>query len=630
MKELVLNAGMGDAVLARLQDFASLPTSGYVAGQAVASAVSELFGDGRAVMYNDVDVFRDRTPEEWQRFLDLCNASPEGVKSSRAIKTTQFTTLEIEEEYRRPVLSSVDRYRVIETRRRGLLNEIVCEFANTTPEKFLETFDMNCVQVGVDLESRKLIWTPEFERFNRTHELDIVRLHTPFHSLIRYFKKKAELEGVFGNDKRIVEMLAAAYYIEMAHERHGEGPKLHDYTDLRWRFGQGYREKLASVAGLILPHFSIETEVVNDYEVTHLKPRFTVDSDFCVSPKMPNIIHALPRYSRALREKHSKGTHRQLATVLPSITKSGLLRNHWLVHGEAFLNVEVSTEQLALMEHVGEERDILHHLSAPTLKEMVAKFQQVQEAVAQRGPWVYPVLVGARGLEWTGEAFAHYLDKRAKELQSKLKKPSLPVLNVNGYIARELVTNMEILNLLPKYSYRAVEGSDSRSKDARCILLTHPGNPGVEAVVHLTQCSYHRAWHAWSVVGRDHRDCSPMEAAAAKTYAHYTNLAVVLGKYPTKALVSLAPEMASALGAWIGSKVLEKIPGSFKMNLGHRLANKLDLEFSLCDAQGVWHYRNQLGYWQELAKRQAMRLFMPKKYARLAPQYAAETDDIPF
>jgi hypothetical protein len=630
MREIVLNSNMGEAVLQRLQDFTPLPAKGYVAGQAVASAVSELFGDGLAVMYNDVDVFRDETSEEWKRFINNFHNEDE-PKLRRAINTTQFTTLEIEEEYRQPVLNAVDRYRVVRTHRQGLLNEIVCQFAGKNPQKFLETFDMNCVQVGVDLESRKLIWTPEFERFSRTRELDVVTLHTPFHSLIRYFRKKDELEGVFGNDKRILEMLAAAYYIEVDH-RDQENGELREYSNLRWRFGQGYREKLAQVAGRILPHFSIESEIVNDYEVTYLKPRFDIDKDFCVAADMPNIVHCLPRYSRALREKHSKGTHRQVSYLASTITEPGLVRDHWLAYGDGFLNSEVAPELLAKMERIAKKQDIGARLTSDTLEEMVAKFKNVQDEVARRGQWVYPIVARARGVELRSAVLSRYLDEQETILKKALRKPSLPVMQVNGYSARELVTMMDLVVEMPRYGFHSSGRAHAGlSANERCIVLALPKHPRLGHLVLLSRSPYHWAWSVWSVQGKHGRDCGQGEVATAKTYANYSNLAVVLGKYPTAALVRMSPKAANALGAWVGSKVLSKVPRKLisKDSLWPALAKKLGLEYNVRTAEG-WHGPSKGKYWAEQLKRKAMQVFRPEKYEKLAPQYAEDAEDIPF
>lgn len=637
MRELVLNASMGDAVLLRLQDFTPLPGSGYVAGQAVASAVSEIFGDGAAVKYNDVDVFRKQTDDEWQSFVSRFGEEGEGATSGRAIGTTKFTTLEIEEEYSQLVLSSVERYRVIRTLRKGLLNEVVCEFSDTNHQNFLKTFDLNCVQVAVDLESRKLFWTPEFERFTRTRELDVVTLHTPFHSLIRYFKKKAELAGVFGNDKRIIELIAAAYYTEMTRFEEDEETNLREYSNLRWRFGQGYREKLAQVAGLIVPHFSIESEMVKDYEVTHLKPRFDIDKDFCISEDMPNIVHCLPKYSRALRDKHSKGSHRQLSYLTSNITEHSLVRDHWLVHGDAFLNDGVDRDKVAKMEKTVEKHNFARLVCAPTLDEMLAKFQSVQDAVSQRGRWVYQVLARTRGLELRPEVLAAHLDELAILMRKPLTKPGLPKLALEGYSARELVTPMELAVEMPRFG-RLPEGLEGNIKHGtqRSIMLTLPKHPRMGYVVDLVR--YHGQWD-WSVCrplvrGKHGRECGQREMYLAQTYANYTNLAVILGKYPTAALVWAAPKAANALGWFIGSKVLATLSrmsrSRFRVGYGARLATKLGLESPIRTAAGTWHSQSDVEFWKEHAKRKWMRVFAPKQYAKLAPQYAADAEDIPF
>ena len=55
-KSILLHPGMGESIVAHLSQFGNLPKTGILAGQAVDSAITDLFGNGGGV-YNDLDIF---------------------------------------------------------------------------------------------------------------------------------------------------------------------------------------------------------------------------------------------------------------------------------------------------------------------------------------------------------------------------------------------------------------------------------------------------------------------------------------------------------------------------------------------------------------------------------------------
>jgi hypothetical protein len=586
MGKLILNENMGGAILARLKDFTDLPQHGYVAGQSVASAVSELFGDGRAVSYNDVDVFRSRTAEEEESLLVWDEEKWVGpARQKRAINTCQFTTLELGESYGRITETTVGRYKVLKTTRNGMLNEVFCEFATTNTQKFLETFDLNCVQVGVDLATKKLFWTPEFQSFTETRQLDVVTLHTPFHSLIRYFRKKEELAGVFGNDERILEMLAAAYYIEMNQEHRSiksTGPA--EYRDLRWRFGQIYREKLDAVAGQILPHFSIESEMVNDYLVTHLVPRFEPGKDL-VRTKMPFLVHALPKLSRALREKHVKGAQSRLNYLAENVEEQSITRAHWLCTGEDFVKSNVTPMQMAQLDKVTNSHDISRHLASSSLTALWGKFSLVRKEVSRRGLWVYGVLETNAVQAWTEDSLTVFLDEQEHLLNRTYKKPTLHPLTLDGHVARELVSGMELVNEGQEL-HHCVGGYAGSVKAGRSRIISMRPSQHPDTWLTLELRRHKVGWSIEQLRGLQNRTASPLELKVAQVYLNYTNVAAIIGAPLARLAIRLVPEQVFAAGNWVSTNIVSrcdkrsshpysKFQGTITERLSLALARKL-------------------------------------------------------
>jgi hypothetical protein len=648
MGNIILNENMGEAILARLRDFADLPGHGYVAGQSVASAVSELFGDGRAVMYNDVDVFRTQTKEELLPFRTEAELEGPG-RPRRAIDTCDFTTMELKESYRQISECTVRRYKVLSTARKGLLNEVYCDFETRDPHKFLETFDMNCVQVGVDIETGKLFWTPEFDRFMRTRQLDVVTLHTPFHSLIRYFRKKEELEGVYGNDERIIELLAAAYEVEMGRaNRRKEDEGLIEYSNLRWRFGRIYRDKLDKVAGKILPHFTIETEMVNDYPVSFMVPRFQAGKDL-VRPDMPNIVHCLPKMSRALREKHVKGMQGRISYLADNIEKSGITRDFWLVKGDSYLKGNVTPAEMARMDKTVRSHAIYRHLEADTLGEQLEKFKRIRKEVSKRGLWVYGVMENSDVQQWTDETLSAHLDEEAKLLKMSLKKPTLPVYRIAEFTARELTTGMALAQEGAEL-HHCVGGYAKNIKGgySRIISFRTDGGPHTWLTVELRRDG--KGWYVGQNLGLQNRNHTEYEARVAKEYEGYTNLAAALSPLVARALIHVSPVKAAALGRKLNESVLKKLSSeglvvTLLQSSSKKLAARFGITYAIRARNGEWYsttydvkkfwkeflIQKWTGVYQEPERPKVKRVEpAPARMAAAGGAFAEMDDDLPF
>lgn len=199
----------GSDVLDELSKVAKIPEVGIVAGQAVASVIMRRLGLGLGTPINDVDVFL--SVELSPRGSDMALLAKE-----KSEKTARLSSLAChvtragvgvgsEDGYRGMYRATLKAgYNIVATAREEMLNEVAYKrvWADREGESMavLAGFDMNCVQAGVDAASGSLVWTPGFEDFAATSELRIVNVNTPFHTAVRYFKKKKEL-GCFGDDE---------------------------------------------------------------------------------------------------------------------------------------------------------------------------------------------------------------------------------------------------------------------------------------------------------------------------------------------------------------------------------------------------------------------------------------------
>lgn len=194
-KEVKLNPHMGEQILDHLRQFADLPTKGIIAGQSVDSAITDLFGNGGGV-YNDVDVFRT-----------VRNDS----RIARSDRKAEIGTLNVGSlvpklsEYRGMgyVMKLVQRYQIAAVARKGLLNTVYTLPFGTarelSPWEILASFDLNCVRVAVDLQSKKLYWDKHYQEFLHSRQLKIAMMHTPWHTFGRLSKKRQELPDVYAD-----------------------------------------------------------------------------------------------------------------------------------------------------------------------------------------------------------------------------------------------------------------------------------------------------------------------------------------------------------------------------------------------------------------------------------------------
>ena len=400
MAELKLDPGMGPAVLRHLRQFANLPTDGLVAGQAVASAVSELFGEGWGVVYNDVDVFRH------YRRLDETEEQRKRREKLRVLDTVRFTALDLEVEgwtpysaMREVAITRREKYSVVKTMREGMLNVVYYDHGYASVDgQFLQTFDINAAQVGVDILSGQLMWTREYQRYLRTKQLEIVTMHTPYQSLIRYFKKRQELDGTYGNDARMTEMIALAYAMATT-PADGYNPR--EDQSLRWRFGETIAEKLEGVRSFVEPDFEVLSEEVEGHKLYQLAPRFEVERDILkLVRRQGDIAHLLPRLSRTLREARRKAfvaraqyvTEPTIALDKPRENPRNLSQLIWLFQGDEALQSNVTVQQLKDLDDFVWRNDVSGYFMQRSLTNSLTVKARIEKAIQERGRWLYGAL----------------------------------------------------------------------------------------------------------------------------------------------------------------------------------------------------------------------------------------------
>ncbi len=194
---------LGTKILTILSNYCSvIPKSGFIAGGAVANTIFDLFWGEKDYPINDIDIFyvteRASTPYfEW----DMVHTPMRS--DSLTINGDGYNVTKC-------VFDSNVKYKVLTTKRDGILNLIEISSIGDTNRGYdyiLKGFDLNCCQVGIDLETNELIYTKEFEQLLLTKQLDVSSFYTPSHTAIRIFKKIDEL-GLYCNVDKCMEILS--------------------------------------------------------------------------------------------------------------------------------------------------------------------------------------------------------------------------------------------------------------------------------------------------------------------------------------------------------------------------------------------------------------------------------------
>ena len=438
-----LDPSWGKQVLAYLTQFVDLTAErfpgGIVAGQAVASAVSGLFGDGTAVIYNDIDVFRPM-PDDRKR-------STKGRVLGMAAEMSTYSS----ESYGHLNASDTFHYRVARTSRDGMLNEILT-FGDTKDflsgskniTRFLQSFDFNCVQVGIDLATSELVWTEDYADFFRTKELLVSNVRTPVHSAIRWFKKVKELKGIYANTEAAMEILGTCIAVY-------QGAKHQSDVLL---FSSPYKAKYDDVAAEISKWFDLSETTGKDIPLFSLKPRFELPQQLIQSSY--SCYYLVPTVARALRGFWRRHVCEDILNALDN-DKGRLEYLALRIHGPREFFKQRSQLELRQANTMFDEHTLGAWGKGMRLDELLAFTGLVRKCVKQHGLWFYGALELADSK--TVEAFkgcsadqwGEWLDTFALESEIEMSKviapnTSWPELLHSGYRVRELVKKMDLLS----------------------------------------------------------------------------------------------------------------------------------------------------------------------------------------
>jgi hypothetical protein len=275
-------------VIQKLHSLATLPKSGCIAGQGLASIIYDELDIGVKAPINDLDIFDISSVRLYKALADSA------AQSSLSFKGVNDQLSIVEDHYNQISYFSVRTqrgYKVVKSfidKDQTIINKTLITFSDQSlklieqtfdHDTLLESFDFNACQVAYDLKSKKFYYTKAFETFLDTKILKLASLHTPLHSAIRLFKKVNEIAGAECDLEAEMNMITT--YLSMHHQ-----PATYAIPPM----GKRYYELYKKYESDITPYFKIELDEMYDryenpnlysHKVSSLKPsnktRFQTD-----------------------------------------------------------------------------------------------------------------------------------------------------------------------------------------------------------------------------------------------------------------------------------------------------------------------------------------------------------------
>jgi hypothetical protein len=176
------------------ETYSDFPTAGFIAGGSLSNLIWQEIS-GNLAKINDIDVFIldsvvDRNP------YDSSNWVNSDKEKTQKLYYHKKETIYFEDYQGLTATSkSKDFYYIEKTTHEGIYNTVYYCSNISSPQVIIDSFDINCTQVGYSIDEDKFYYTEDFIDFLKTGELRLVNLMSPAHSAIRIVKKKNDLNA---------------------------------------------------------------------------------------------------------------------------------------------------------------------------------------------------------------------------------------------------------------------------------------------------------------------------------------------------------------------------------------------------------------------------------------------------
>lgn len=220
-----------------------LPKKGFLTGGSLANLIWEEVSGNKAE-FSDIDIFILTKLDDLKRQTNEFK-----IKKYEKVAYETYSGLS----YR---YDCHTKYIIEKSSTKDIFNFIEYRSNTESPQIIVDSFDINCCQVGYDLEKEKFYWTPEFINFLKTGKLQITDLRTPSHTAIRLAKKSVQLNAKF--DRIEFEMVKSV----LSH---------HFLIDIdRIRFKEKYKNDYENYKDILSQDFELVRDIDEEVRIKHI------------------------------------------------------------------------------------------------------------------------------------------------------------------------------------------------------------------------------------------------------------------------------------------------------------------------------------------------------------------------
>lgn len=209
---------LGEKIIAALQEHTSVPfpKQGIIAGQAVAEAYFRIKNIPIYTRIKDIDLFFSNKTNENNIYKNITDVEFLKNNISMNINTDKLNYSK-DSSGNEMVNLNINSIKILSSFEYDKINFVkVCYYRNNFLEDIVNNFDINLIQIGVCLKTKKVYKTKYFEDFLKTKQMEIINFSRPISTLIRFINKLNNFNGLYGNiDISIKQTVLALKLLEM-------------------------------------------------------------------------------------------------------------------------------------------------------------------------------------------------------------------------------------------------------------------------------------------------------------------------------------------------------------------------------------------------------------------------------
>jgi len=400
-----------------LSQLPELPNEGVVAGGAIASIVYNAV-TGLKSEYGDIDVFR--LTDNWRQ--SYANDVKHLYYEDKNFRITNVSTVNN--------INYVDIY----SQQNKLTNVI-------------DTFDINCCMIGIDLATKQLIYRPEFAAFLQTRQIEVVNFNNSKSTLFRLLKKKRQYPDAYLDVDKIVGYIA--------HINPGN-------------------------TAIKVPSFINEDELnlISNYFTLSLGGRSTFISSYEI-PELKLLAFNDRHINTVFQRLYGNGVKKHQKEQWLELLKYYTLCNACITNDTYFLTLPKGwkTQLAKLGKFTNEHYGITNWFKYLNLDKQLELFKFIENLITVEGKWVIGTLESIEFDNWKSNYDLNLLKERITKLindnKVKLNKVLVTPLPINRHYLEceviELVTPLQLLDE-GKYNNHCVGGYSNSLNENRRIF----------------------------------------------------------------------------------------------------------------------------------------------------------------